>query len=100
MICEKRPHGEWSGEPERRKMVTRVCTACGERGAVGHYCMWCGAYDGESPRRDEKYDPDVIKGKDEKGYFVMERECIHTDGTPDEWEKIYYKPLPKEGDKE
>lgn len=39
----KRPHGEWSGEPERRKMVTRVCTACGERGAVGHFCMWCGA---------------------------------------------------------
>ena len=46
-------HGEWSGEPERRKMVTRVCTACCERGAVGHFCMWCGAYDGESPRRDE-----------------------------------------------
>lgn len=40
---EERPHGEWSGEPERKKMVTRVCTACGERGAVGHFCMWCGA---------------------------------------------------------
>lgn len=40
---EIRPHGEWSGEPEHKKMVTRVCTACGERGAVGHFCMWCGA---------------------------------------------------------
>lgn len=39
----EKPHGEWSGEPERKKMVTRVCTACGERSAVGHFCMWCGA---------------------------------------------------------
>lgn len=53
-LKEQKPHGKWSGEPERRKMVTRVCTACGERSAVGYYCMWCGAYDGVSPRRDEK----------------------------------------------
>ena len=40
---EIRPHGEWKGGPVRRKMVTRVCTACGEYSAVGYFCMWCGA---------------------------------------------------------
>ena len=44
-----------------------------------------------------EYTPNRITGKDEKGYFVMERECVHTDGTPDEWATIYYKPFPKEG---
>jgi len=38
-----RPHGEWKGGPVRRKMVTRVCTVCGEYSAVGYFCMWCGA---------------------------------------------------------
>lgn len=38
-----RPHGEWEGEPERRKMVTRICTSCGDRSVVGYFCMWCGA---------------------------------------------------------
>lgn len=49
---KERPHGEWSGEPERRKMVTRVCTACGERSVVGYYCMWCGADMGYSPSKE------------------------------------------------
>lgn len=44
-------------------------------------------------------DPDIIKGKDEIGYFIMTRETIHTDGTPDEWIKTYYEPFDKEGDK-
>lgn len=38
--------------------------------------------------------PDRIEGIDEKGHFVMVRESIHTDGTPDEWEKVYYTPFP------
>lgn len=47
-----------------------------------------------------EHTPDRIKGIDEKGHFVMVRESVHTDGTPDEWEKVYYTPCPdwKEGD--
>lgn len=40
--------------------------------------------------------PNKITGKDENGYFVMDRVCIHTDGTPDEWEKVYYTPFSDE----
>lgn len=39
----KKPHGEWKGKPERRKMVTRICSACGDPSPVGYFCMWCGA---------------------------------------------------------
>lgn len=39
----KRPHGEWRGNTERRNMVTRICTSCGDRSVVGYFCMWCGA---------------------------------------------------------
>lgn len=45
-------------------------------------------------------DPNVIRGKDEKGYFVKERVLIHTDGTPDEWVTTYYVPFEKEGEAE
>ena len=40
---EIRPHGSWEGKPERKQLITRRCTACGERGAVGNFCWWCGA---------------------------------------------------------
>lgn len=43
-----------------------------------------------------EHTPDRIKGVDEKGHFVMVRETVHTDGTPDEWEKVYYTPCPDE----
>lgn len=42
-LKEQRPHGEWEGDPERKKMVTRICTSCGDRSVVGYFCMWCGA---------------------------------------------------------
>lgn len=40
---EEQPHGRWIGKPQRRKLVIRVCTSCGEPGAVGNFCMWCGS---------------------------------------------------------
>ena len=40
---EIRPHGEWEGKPECKQLITRRCTACGERAVVATYCMWCGA---------------------------------------------------------
>ena len=40
---ESRPHGEWEGNTEKRNLITRKCTACGGRSAVGNFCMWCGA---------------------------------------------------------
>ena len=48
-----------------------------------------------------EHTPNRIKGKDEKGNFIMERTQINTDGTPDIWEMVYYTPCPdgKEGDK-
>ena len=39
-----RPNGEWKEKPEPLSMATKICTACGDRGAVGTFCMWCGAY--------------------------------------------------------
>lgn len=43
LLKEQRPHGEWRGSTERRNMVTRICTSCGDRSVVGYFCMWCGA---------------------------------------------------------
>lgn len=40
---EYRPHGSWEGQPQRRNLVIRVCTSCGELSAVGNFCMWCGS---------------------------------------------------------
>lgn len=37
---------------------------------------------------------DKVYGHDEDGYYVLERKSIHTDGTPDEFEKTYYIPAP------
>ena len=48
-VCEQyeeygpRPHGEWEGEQEKRKLITRKCSSCGGRSAVGNFCMWCGS---------------------------------------------------------
>lgn len=39
----ERPHGEWNGKAEEREVTTRFCTSCNVRGAVGNFCMWCGA---------------------------------------------------------
>ena len=42
---EPRKHGEWDWKEnaQKREMFTRKCTSCGSRGAVGDFCMWCGA---------------------------------------------------------
>ena len=50
---EERPHGEWKGEAETPAVISRTCTACGRRGAVGVFCMWCGAHMG-SEEGEEK----------------------------------------------
>ena len=42
-LDEKRSQGSWEGKPQRRKLVIRVCTSCGEPGAFGNFCMWCGS---------------------------------------------------------
>lgn len=38
-----RPHGKWEGEQKSKMLITRKCTACCGRSAVGNFCMWCGA---------------------------------------------------------
>ena len=41
---EKRIRGKWEkGESEKITFFTRVCAECGEKSAVGNFCMWCGA---------------------------------------------------------
>lgn len=40
---KERPHGTWEGTPERKSLIIRRCNVCGERGAVGNFCWWCGA---------------------------------------------------------
>lgn len=42
-LKEQRPHGKWEEHVERKNLNTRKCTSCGEYGAVGYFCMWCGA---------------------------------------------------------
>ena len=40
---KERPHGSWEGKPESKLLITRRCTACGERGVVGNFCWLCGS---------------------------------------------------------
>ena len=40
---KERPHGTWEGKQESKLLITRRCTACGERGVVGNFCWLCGA---------------------------------------------------------
>lgn len=43
VLKEERPHGKWEGKPESKLLITRRCTACGERGVVGNFCWLYGA---------------------------------------------------------
>lgn len=40
----ERPHGKWNmDEVEKVEMYIRECSHCKTKGAVGKFCMWCGA---------------------------------------------------------
>ena len=42
-LKKERPQGKWEGKPESKLLITRRCTACGERGVVGNFCWLCGS---------------------------------------------------------
>ena len=40
----ERPQGKWNtDEVEKAEMYIRECLHCKTKGAVGKFCMWCGA---------------------------------------------------------
>ena len=36
-------HGQYENTTIDVTLLTQECSICKERGAVGNYCMWCGA---------------------------------------------------------